>query len=271
MYKLLAVDMDGTLLREDKTISGMTFKAVQDARKKGIKVVLSSGRHIGGIVDYLKKLNLLNKGEYAVTMNGCSVQEVSSRKLLYKKTLTYEDARKIIAFGKHLGADVELVSTDTFYVDKFKDFFQFDADVNKTRLKVISFDNIPHNIDIYKVAFVNSKEILDKIIPLVPDSFRDEYTVVRSGDNFFEFLNKGANKGTAVAYMAEMLGISPEEVICIGDAENDTHMIKYAGLGVAMGNAYPSVKKIADYVTKTNEEDGVAHVINKFILDGKAI
>lgn len=271
MYKLLAVDMDGTLLREDKTISKMTLKAVHDARKKGVKVVLSSGRHLGGIVNYMESLNLFYEGEYAVTMNGCSVQEVVSKDYQYKKTLTTYDMNRIIELGKNFNADVELVTANCFYVDKYKDFFQWDADINNTDLKVINFDDLPKNTDVFKIMFVNDGDFLDRISQMIPVDFRRDYTVLRSGDNFLEFIKKGANKGTAVAYIADMLHISPEEVICIGDAENDTHMIKYAGLGVAMGNAYPSVKEAADYVTKTNEEDGVAYVINKFILDDQAI
>lgn len=271
MYKLLAVDMDGTLLKEDKTISKMTIKAVQDARKKGVQVVLSSGRHLTGITDYLKKLNLFHEGGYAVAMNGCSIQEVVSHRYIYKKLLTSYDVNRIITLGRKFNADLNLVTSDCFLVEKYKDFFKFDAEVNKVNLKVIDYDSIPKNTDIYKAMFVNDKEFIDKIIPLIPDDFRRDYTVLRSGANFLEFISKDANKGSAVAHIAEMFGIAPQEVICIGDAENDTHMIKYAGLGVAMGNAYPSVKEAADYVTKTNEEDGVAYVINKFILDGKAI
>lgn len=271
MYKLLAVDMDGTLLREDKTISKMTIKAVEEARKKGVRVVLSSGRLLSGIIDYLKKLNLFREDEYAVAMNGGSIQEVMSQNYLYKKLLTSNDIDRIITLGRKLNADVELVTPNCFFVDKYKDFFKFDAEINNADLKVINLDNILSNIEVYKVMFVNDKEFIDKIIPLIPDDFRKDYTVIRSGANFLEFINKDANKGNAVAHIAEILKIDPQEVICIGDAENDTHMIKYAGLGVAMGNAYPSVKEAADYVTKTNEEDGVAYVINKFILGGKAI
>lgn len=271
MYKLLAVDMDGTLLKEDKTISKMTFKAIQDARKKGVRVVLSSGRSIGGITHYLKDLNLLYKNEYVVTMNGCAVQEAVSEKYFYKKTLNQNDIKSIVSLGKSLNATIVLVADDCYYVDSYSDFLKNDAGLNSLTINVIDFDNIPENKDIYKAMFVNDKKFLDNIIPLIPSEFRKNYTVIRSGDTFFEFINRTSNKGTAVKYVAEMLGIVPEEVICIGDAENDTHMIKYAGLGVAMGNAYPSVKQAADYITKTNEEDGVAHVIHKFILEEEAI
>ena len=104
------------------------------------------------------------------------------------------------------------------------------------------------------------------IIEMIPEEVSNKYTVVRSAPFYLEFLNKAVNKGAGVAALAEKLNIKQEEVICIGDAGNDIHMIEYAGLGVAMGNAFPEVKKVANFITKTNEQDGVAHIINKFIL-----
>lgn len=97
--------------------------------------------------------------------------------------------------------------------------------------------------------------------------YYDRFTVVRSAPFFLEILNsETVAKGNGVSMLANYLGIKPEEVICVGDASNDVHMLEYAGLSVAMGNAFDDIKAIADYVTHTNEEDGVAHVIEKFIL-----
>ncbi len=133
-------------------------------------------------------------------------------------------------------------------------------------MEIVDFDTIDKNTTIVKIMFVDPEEKLNKVIELLPKELYDKYTIVRSAPFFLEFLNKKVNKGFGVRLLAEKLGIKPSEVICIGDAENDIHMIEFAGLGVAMGNAFPEVKKKADYVTKTNEEDGVAHVIKKFVL-----
>ncbi|MEG0857514.1 MAG: HAD-IIB family hydrolase, partial [Terrisporobacter sp.] len=93
------------------------------------------------------------------------------------------------------------------------------------------------------------------------------YTIVRSTPFFLEFLNPQANKGAGIGLLAHELGIKQDEIICVGDAGNDKHMIEYAGLGVAMGNATEDIKDLADYITLSNDDDGVAHVINKFILN----
>ena len=143
--------------------------------------------------------------------------------------------------------------------------------MNNIPLEIVDFHNIDSSTTIVKIMFIDKEPILSKAIEKLPKEIYDNYTVVRSAPFFLEFINKKVNKGFGVELLAKSLGIKQEEVICMGDAGNDIHMIEYAGLGVAMGNAFPEVKEIASYVTKTNEENGVAHVINKFVLkDEKA-
>jgi len=113
---------------------------------------------------------------------------------------------------------------------------------------------------------VDEPEILSPGVEQIPTDYYDRFTVVRSAPFFLEILNKNSNKGNGVAMLADYLGIASTEVICVGDAGNDIHMLEYAGLSVAMGNAFDDIKAIADYVTHSNEDDGVAHVIEKFIL-----
>jgi Cof subfamily protein (haloacid dehalogenase superfamily) len=118
-----------------------------------------------------------------------------------------------------------------------------------------------------KIMFIDEPEILEKVIDKLPADIYKKYTVVRSAPFYLEFLNLNANKGLGVDALAKKLNIKQSEVICIGDAGNDMHMVEYAGLGVAMENAFPELKEIANYVTLSNENHGVAHVINKFILN----
>ena len=114
--------------------------------------------------------------------------------------------------------------------------------------------------------FVDDEIILDKVITKISKDIRDKYTIIRSAPYYLEFLHKDVNKGVGMSKVAEKLNISQEEVICMGDAENDLHMLQYAGLSIAMGNADDNIKNMADYVTLSNEEGGVAHAIRKFVL-----
>ena len=115
---------------------------------------------------------------------------------------------------------------------------------------------------------VADPEVLTAAINQLPESLYTLYTVVQSAPFFLELMNPNSNKGTGVAMLAEHLGLDASEVICMGDAGNDHHMIKYAGLGVAMGNATDDIKAIANHVTDTNDNDGVAKVIEEFVLKG---
>jgi len=116
------------------------------------------------------------------------------------------------------------------------------------------------------MMMIDEPAILDAAIARLPQTFRDKYTTVKSSPFYFEILNKEASKGAAVANLAQHLGIKQEEIMAIGDNENDLSMIEYAGLGVAMGNAVPLIKEAANVVTATNDEHGVAEAIKKFVL-----
>lgn len=267
MYKLVAIDMDGTLLKDDKTISEANYTAIKAAKEKGYKVVLSTGRPVKGIERYLEKLDLLDSGDYAIAFNGAVVQTTKDNNIIAKSLMTHGDLEKLYNLSQELNLNIHAWTSDSCITPKTNEYSQFECKLNNVSLKVMSFKDIDVNEPIVKIMFVDSKEKLDMAEKIIPKEFYNKYTIVRSADVFLEFLNKDANKGIGVKYLAEFLGIKQEEVICIGDAGNDVEMIKYAGLGVAMENAYSYVKEAANYITKTNEEDGVAYVINNFMLN----
>ena len=267
MYKLIALDMDGTLLREDKTVSDKTKKALNDARAKGVKVVLSSGRPIEGLYKYLEELDLIKDGEYVLSYNGSLVQEVKSKNIIASKTLLGKDLKELTELSEKLGVFIHAFSKiEGLITNKMNEYTQLEADLNGIKILERSFDDIEDNEEMIKIMMIDSKENIDKAIENLPESVKEKYTVVRSAPVFLEFLNKESNKGTGLEALVKHMGISRDEVIAVGDAGNDLHMIEYAGLGVAMGNAFDEVKEIANHITKTNEEDGVEAVISKFIL-----
>ncbi len=123
------------------------------------------------------------------------------------------------------------------------------------------------NTQFLKVMMIDEPAILDQAIARIPQEVKEKYTVLKSAPYFLEILDKRVNKGTGVKSLADVLGIKPEEIMAIGDQENDIAMIEYAGVGVAMDNAIPSVKEVANFVTKSNLEDGVAFAIEKYVLN----
>lgn len=267
MFKLLAIDLDGTLLKNDKTISKVTYEAIQRARKKGVKVVLATGRPIKGISRYIEKLDLLDEDDCSVAFNGAAVQFNKTGKLIYEQNMEIEDIKYLYKLSKELGVNIHALTPNECITPKISEYSLLEAEINKIPLKVVDFDNLDPDTNIVKIMMIDKEEILSKTVEQLPEEVYEKYSVLRSEPYFLEFLNKEVNKGQGVKKLAEGFGIKKEEVICIGDAGNDIHMIQYAGLGVAMENAMVEVKRIADYITLTNEEDGVAHIIEKFILN----
>lgn len=265
MYKLIAIDMDGTLLKEDKTISKETLKAIKRAREKGIRVVLASGRPLEGIRPYLEKLDLVKRDEYVLSYNGALVQNILTGEIVTGNTLKGIDYKKLYEESKERKVNIHAFTKQGCITPKLSIYTEIEGSVNNIPITVTPVEAIGNEEPVMKVMLVDEEKKLDRAIEELPKELYDKYTILRSAPIFLEFLHKESNKGEGVKALAELLGLKPSEVICIGDAGNDLHMIEYAGLGVAMGNGSEEIKAVADYITKSNEEDGVAHVINKFI------
>ena len=267
MYKLIALDMDGTLLREDKTISEETKYKLACAKEKGVKVVLATGRPIEGVKRYLEEPDLQNEGDYAVSYNGALVQDTYTKEAISKTTLKGSDLHMLYELSRELKVNIHAFSKLGCITPVLTKYSELEGEINGIDVLVMDYKEVEDDEDIIKIMMVDEPAVLSEAIKYLPEWIYEKYTVVRSAPYFLEFLNKKVDKGAGVRALAEKLGIDQSEVICVGDAGNDEHMIRYAGLGVAMGNAFPEIKEMADFITKTNEEDGIAHVIDKFILE----
>ncbi|MCY6483221.1 Cof-type HAD-IIB family hydrolase [Clostridium aestuarii] len=293
MYKLIAIDIDGTLLKNDKTISKENYLAIEKAKAKGINIVLSTGRPIQGAEKYSIKLNLTSNTNYAVAYSGALVQCLGNKEILFESILTHDNIKFLYALSQKLNITLNAATANSLLTPTLNLTTQVESFLSNLPVKIVDFNDLSKYPIIYRVVYLNETQpFIKKIKTLLkntnikynildtlnrnddlfyhknnlPSELYNKFTVFKPSSNTLEILNKGINKGTGVEVIAHKLGIHSEEVICIGDSENDIDMIKYAGLGVAMGNASLDVKKAADYVTFTNEENGLAHVINKFIL-----
>jgi len=269
MYKLIAIDMDGTLLKEDKTITTKTKEALKAASNEGVKIVLTTGRPIQGIKNYLNELQLTGEDDYVIGLNGaliCNCSDysiISSNETLKGKDLKYiyNKVKELKTYFHAFTKNEDLVNIES----KFSE--DEEKRINLKVRKVDFLTEIKDDDEILKAVLEEEKDILDKVTSQIPKELFEEYSVIRSVDFMIEFMKKGCNKATGIEKLAKHLGISKEEIIAIGDASNDKEMIEYAGLGVAMGNAEDEIKMLANFITKSNEEDGVAYVIDKFIIN----
>ena len=266
MYKLIAIDMDGTLLNENKEISKRSHAAISMAKKKGKKVVIATGRPLNGVIRYIEKLNLLDENDYVVAFNGALVQGTSTKEVIFECPLSYGSYKELYEVSRELGVNIHALTDSSVLTPKNNRYTGIESSINQIPIIEGPVSEVDPDQRIIKVMFIDDPEKLDHAIPNIPDAIKEKYTILRSAPYFLEFLHKSVNKGVGVKAIAKELGYKREEVICIGDAGNDLDMIKYAGLGVAMGNAFEDVKAAADYITHSNEDDGVAHVIEKFML-----
>lgn len=270
MYKLIALDLDGTLLNSDRKISIENQQAIAAAREKGVKVVLVSGRPTEGVLGHVKTLNMLSDDDYILSYNASLVQSAKSKTVIHKQILTGKDAKYIANLASKFGAYAHAFSVQKGLITPvLNQYTDRESMVNGMPITVFDFTDLSDEEGILKTMVVADPDKLRAFIDQLPREIYDRYTIMQSAPFFLEFLNKKSNKGIGVKALADHLSIKTEEVICMGDAGNDVHMIEYAGLGVAMGNATEEIKGLANFITSTNNEHGVAKVINEFVLNLK--
>lgn len=271
--KLIATDLDGTTLKEDKTLSEANTAAFKAASKKGIVVVPATGRTLHMIPEQITNLECIN---YAVTSNGASVVNLKDNSVIYSNFISKETSLKIL----------DILSTYNIVIEIFENgYSQSEKGVVK-RLPAYDRSELLYYYRIEKQVFVdNLREFLlqnnnavEKIcIPYLPNkSMRsdiinklnkiDGCALTSANDLDIEINAETANKGDGLKHLCDYLGIKKENVMVFGDEKNDMDMFRFAGTAVAMGNAAEVLKRAADIVTETNENDGVACAIRKYAI-----
>ena len=268
MIKLIAIDMDGTLLNSKKELLEETKQYFKNFHNKNTEtlLVLCTGRPETGIRPYLKDLGYLEENHYIISQNGASIYESQTGKRVMDAFVDSTAIQKWIELGKKHGISVMGAGVDYYYSfdEDPTEWMEFDVKLVSGKLKRIPTKE-SLNIDFYKILLMGDEEQLNEFETFIPQEWRDEFYVVRSQKYLVEVLTKGVNKAFGLEKLAQKLNIQPSEIAAIGDAANDIEMLEYAGLAIAMGNASKEVKAIADIVTDTNENNGVIKAIDKLI------
>jgi len=266
MYKFIALDVDGTLMTSKRTITDSTRNAIEAARKKGVIVSISSGRPYVGVGPIAKELGL---NAPMIAYNGGMIVDSSTDQIIYECSMKPDHARKVIADAKEEDTTLIIWSKDKLYVNRIDDRVESYIQIS---------DVVPHLIEDYealivqgitKLLWIDELDTIEAFREIYRTKYRERLNVVRSLPMFLEFVDKGVSKAEAMKRIGERHGIRQEEMIAIGDGDNDLEMLEYAGLGIAMGNAHDEVKQAADAVTASNDEDGIAKAIQKYILDAQ--
>lgn len=272
MIKLIAIDMDGTLLNEKKHIEKAQKEAIHEAIEAGIKIVLCTGRPLYGILPFYKELGLqeLDQEGYVILNNGCSVHKTKDWELIECSEITPDDMEHLYKFSEKYDINFTLVDEMHYFNIGRKPTKELimDAQFVFSDITDITLEEAKSGkYKIVKVMFLGDPEEMKKFQTEYEDTIKERYEGVLSQSYVYEVLPKGYNKGTGLKNLAEKLGIKQEEVMAIGDGNNDVEMLEYANYGVAMGNASELARNAAKYTTDTNENDGVAKAIRKYALN----
>ena len=267
-YKLLVLDVDGTLLNDEREISKRTLAALLKVQQMGVRIVLASGRPTYGLMPLAKTLELGNYEGFVLSYNGCQIIKAQNGEILFERRINPEMLPYLEKKARKNGFAIFTYHDDTLITDSpDNEYIKNEALLNN--LKIIREDEFSTAIDFApcKCMLVSDKEKAligleqhwEKRLAGTLDAFRSE-------PYFLEVVPCGVNKANTLGALLEHLGVTREEVIAVGDGVCDVTMLQLAGMGVAMGHSQDSVKVCADYVTASNEEDGVALAVEKLIL-----
>ena len=273
MYKLVAIDLDGTLVTDNKELTTKTVEVIKEASKKGVKIMISSGRAFYRLEKFIDALGLRKENQCTICFNGGMIVDNTSKEILYSKNLEAEEVKELIRLGKSFKLPIMIYAKDTHYVEKVPEVVEKNKkNLKGMCLKVVNFDELNFNEQqnyIYKVCFIDKPETIIEKRKEISKEMMEKYEMTSSVPEYLEIVKKGIKKSEAIKFVMNKYGIQQEEVMAIGDGENDVEMLSFAGLGIAMENAKNYVKKFANDVTTSNNQDGVANAIEKYILRGE--
>ncbi len=267
-YNMLVLDIDGTLVGSDKTISEKTREAIIKAQQRGKIVAIASGRSIAGIRKTASNISLEQYGGYVIAYNGTTVVNCKTGECIYNQMVPKELVKPVYEAAKRVNAGIVIYNDNTKEMlsgNGLNEYIKIDAEACNVTINEVSDFVKAVNFPFNKFLLSGKPEHMAEVEKIMAKEFGDRLNVFRSDPFYVELLPRYVDKGVAVEKLVKHLDIQREKVICIGDSYNDLPMLRFAGMGVAMGNAQQEVKEIADYVTTSNDEDGIVNVIDKFM------
>lgn len=265
-YRLIALDIDGTLTNSQKKISPPTKEALLEIQEQGYIVVIATGRPTGGVRDLADELELDRFGSFVLSYNGGNITNWKTKEVIYRQELPKQTIPELHSFAVSKGLGIITYENDTIVAGTdINKYMQLEADI--TKLDIRKVDNFPEyiNFPCTKCLISGEPEAVEAAEKELKKHYNSLLNIFRSEPFFLEIMPKGIDKAHSLLKLLSSLGLTAEQMICCGDGFNDISMIEVAGLGVAMENAQDLVKEAADYVTKSNDDNGILHVINKFM------
>lgn len=271
-YEIIVLDLDGTLTNSKKEISPKTKEALLKIQQDGKKVVLASGRPTPGILNLAEELKLKEYGGFILSFNGAKITNAKTNEIILNETIPQEFIRDIYLSSLEYGIGI-LTYTDTQIIagNGIDEYAKLESQIN--HLPIMRVDDMLDFIQfpVNKFLMTGKPEVMLEVQTNLRKKFGTKLNIFRSEPFFLEIMPPEIDKAASLDKLLKILNKDKEQMICCGDGFNDASMIAFAGLGVAMKNAQEEVKKLADYITYSNDEDGIAHVIEKFMINNKGI
>ncbi len=273
--KVIILDVDGTLTNSDKIITPETKKALIEAQNKGSKLILASGRPTSGLVDFAKELEMDKNDGLLVSFNGSKVINCQTNEILFNETMRVAQGQEVLEHMKKFNVKPMIDKDEYMFVNNV-----FDCHINVKgepfnvikyesrggKFKLCEIDDLAKFADypLNKILTAGDPEYLLDNYQAMAEPFKDNLNCMFTGAFYFEFTANGIDKAKALDTVLIPMGYNRDQMIAFGDGHNDASMVEYAGIGVAMANAVDDLKSIANEITLSNEEDGIAHTLRKY-------
>jgi Cof subfamily protein (haloacid dehalogenase superfamily) len=271
-FKMIASDLDDTLLDENSEISARNIAAIRQAVDRGVWFLIATGRMFKTSVTYLQDLGL-NKDYPLINYHGALIKKSQSKEIILHRPIPNDVAIAVAREAAKKNCHVSVFIEDDLYISEESDYSRYYQSMARVDLQAVG--SLPdflrdNGASPTKMSIIRWDGTIDDIETSLRVTFGKQLSILQSRPYFLEITDQKATKGQALRWLAEREGIKPEEIIAFGDGHNDLDMVSYAGLGVAVANARPELLQIANLVTASNSEDGVAAVIEEYVLDQPA-
>ena len=279
-YKLIVSDVDGTLLNEDYLVSEETKVAVKRLKEYDIDFAIATGRAYEGALDVAQQLDIVKEGYGIICLNGMRTYHLPNETYKSLDSMTYEQAQYMQRLGQKYYMGMLYCYEDVIFYEmedhSYKDYelgmdpqrMRFFKDNMKTK-DIDSLLDLKHRFDegvpLLKIVYVQGEGFIDLLIDRLKDEMHPDFDLLVVGTEWLGIMPKRVNKGEAVLEYAKTKHISADEIMAFGDAENDISMLKAVGCGVAVENAFNTLKAVADDFTESNLEHGVAKAIHRYL------
>lgn len=264
-YRLLALDLDGTIVGEDLLISSRVKTALVEAMHRGVDVTLATGRMFAIAASFSRQLNITTP---LICYQGALIQAAGADQPLFRQAIPLSLAREVVGFARRVNLPVAAQMDDRFYVEGLRPEDVVHLPSIPAEIQFLNVVDLMIDLpgEPLKVVIFNDPDTIAYWLPRMVEEFAGRLNVMRSHPLLLEATHPHVSKGRALAWLATYLGVPREQVMAIGDNDNDADMVAWAGCGIAMGNATPAVKAAADFIAPPLEEDGAAVAIERFVL-----